>query len=208
MLDVVHVVDDDPAVRSGLKMLLESGGRRCVAYGDARAFLDALAENPPAGCLVTDVRMPDMSGVELMRELKGRGVAMPVIVMTAYADVPLAIRVMREGAIDLLEKPFTNDAFLAAVDGALLDAVAQRKERDQLDAIRERLGRLTPREREVLAGLLKGAPNKIIAHELGVGIRTIETHRATVMEKMRADSLSELVRMCVLAERDAPPGPR
>jgi two-component system response regulator FixJ len=196
----VHVVDDDGAVRDSLRLLLEVSGFAVATHASAAAFL-AAAEGL-AGCVLTDVRMPGIDGLELLRRL-GDGVSrLPVIVMTGQADVPLAVRAMREGATDFLEKPFADDHLLEAVRRAL--AAGQRlREADSAAAdARRRLAMLTPREREVLDLLVCGLPTKAIATTLGASPRTIEVHRARVFEKLRAHSLPELVRLVLAA---APP---
>jgi two-component system response regulator FixJ len=149
--------------------------------------------------VVTDVRMPEISGLDLLAALKKQRVSMPVIVMTAHGDIPLAVAAMRQGAVDFFEKPFDGDLLLAAIRSAL----RREDPRDAATgAIEERLATLSKREREVLTGLLKGQPNKLIAHELGISARTVEVHRANVMAKMRAGSLSELVKMALAVQRD------
>ena len=194
---VVHVVDDDVAVRQSLSFLLASDGWPVRLHESASAFLDGVKE--AAGCIVTDVRMPGIDGIEFLRRLKLRGFALPVIVMTGHADVPLAVEAMKEGAVDFLEKPFDDELLLAAVRSAL-------ERRDKLahqDAhtaeVRARIRSLSERERQVLDGLVAGKPNKVIAYDLGISPRTVEIYRANVMSKMQAGSLSELVRMALWA---------
>ena len=195
---VVHVIDDDEAVRDSLAFLLRSARMTVRSYDSATAFLDALPGIAP-GCVVTDVRMPDVSGIDLLRRLRERGITMPVIVMTGHGDVPLAVEAMKIGAADFFEKPFEDDALLAAIQAALgnLDRTA-RGEAERAE-LHERLALLTNREREVLQGLVAGNPNKIIAYDLGISPRTVEIYRANVMTKMKAASLSELVRMALQA---------
>jgi two-component system response regulator FixJ len=195
---VVHVVDDDVAVRQSLSFLLASDGWPVRLHESASAFLDGVKE-AAAGCIVTDVRMPGIDGIEFLRRLKLRGFALPVIVMTGHADVPLAVEAMKEGAVDFLEKPFDDELLLAAVRSAL-------ERRDKLahqDAhtaeVRARIRSLSERERQVLDGLVAGKPNKVIAYDLGISPRTVEIYRANVMSKMQAGSLSELVRMALWA---------
>lgn len=194
---VVHVVDDDEAMRHSLAFLLGSAKVAVRTFDSAVAFLDALGEVRP-GCVITDVRMPDISGIELLRRLRQLGVALPVIVITGHGDVPLAVEAMKLGAVEFLEKPFDDDVLLAAVRSAL-----NRRERDarreaEHAEIKERLGGLSTRERQVLGGLVAGQPNKIIAFDLGISPRTVEIYRANVMTKMNASSLSDLVRMALL----------
>jgi two-component system response regulator FixJ len=195
---VVHVIDDDEAVRDSLTFLLRSARLDVRAYESALAFLNALP-GIGAGCVITDVRMPELGGIDLLRRLRDRGVTMPVIVMTGHGDVPLAVEAMKVGAVDFFEKPFDDDAMLAAVRAALgawEKGARNESERAELQA---RVSGLSSREREVLDGLVAGLPNKTIAYDLGISPRTVEIYRANVMTKMKAGSLSELVRMALRA---------
>ncbi len=193
---IVHLIDDDEDVRRAVAFMLGTTGLAVRVYESASAFL-AQDGGDLTGCIISDVRMPGVDGLGLMRQLKERGQDIPVIVMTGHADVPLAVEAMKNGAIDFIEKPFTDDTMLAAVEVALGRA---GKGRDSgLDDVRARMASLTPREREVLDGLLAGHPNKTIAYDLGLSPRTVEVHRANVMTKMCASSLSELVRQALLA---------
>jgi two-component system response regulator FixJ len=196
----VHVIDDDAAVRDSLRLLLATEGLDVVTHDSAIGFLSSI-DPATTGCIVTDVRMPEMTGLELLLEVKGMGLSLPVIVISAHADVPLAVQAMKEGALDLLEKPFDDEALLAAVHHALALDSGKREQDSQEQEIARRLTTLTSRESEVLAGLLKGQPNKIIAHELGISVRTVEVHRANVMAKMQAGSLPELVRMSLVGQQ-------
>jgi len=198
MTATISIIDDDPDVRHALRSLLASNGYSAQDFPSARSFLDS-AEREGFACVLTDVRMPDMDGVELLIAMRAAHMTAPVLVMTAFADVPLAIKVMKQGAVDLLEKPFDSTILLAAVRTALAKGEDSREREAEIRSIRKKLDTLTPREHDVLSGLLAGRPNKIIAYELGVGTRTVESHRAAVMEKMGADSLSELVRMSLIA---------
>ncbi len=200
---IVHVIDDDPAVRDSLRLLLTTEDFIVRTHASARDFLLEVGRDE-TGCVVTDVRMPELSGFDLLAEMKEKRLELPVIVITAHADVPLAVQAMKAGAIDLLEKPFDDDALLASIRHALVRRYGQHEANSEAQAIHERLATLTMRESEVLAGLLKGQPNKIIAHELNISVRTVEVHRANVMAKMRAGSLSELVRMSLLVPRAEP----
>jgi two-component system, LuxR family, response regulator FixJ len=195
---VVHVVDDDEAVRCSLAVLLESFGLATESYPSAEALLAAAPTLAP-GCLVIDVRMPGMDGVALQAELAARGVAHPVIVVTAYADVPLAVRVMKAGAVDLIEKPYAVEEIVAAVRAALGRMEDTRQQQLASDAAALRIGTLTPREYEVLGQLLEGRPNKAIAHELGISPRTVEIHRANLMDKLECRSLAEVIRLALAA---------
>ena len=195
---VVHVIDDDDAVRESLAFLLKTARIAVKTYDSAAAFLGA---SPPitSGCVITDVRMPGISGIELLQRLRERNVGVPVIVITGHGDVPLAVEAMKLGAADFFEKPFDDEALLAAVRSAL-SQLADNSKRDAEQAdIKERLAALSNREREVLEGLVSGHPNKTIAYDLGISPRTVEVYRANVMTKMNAASLSELVRMALTA---------
>jgi len=194
---VVHVIDDDEAVRDSLAFLLEAAGIVTRAYESAAIFLQRLPDE--ISCIITDVRMPEVSGTDLLRRLNELGVRVPVIVITGHGDVPLAVEAMKLGAVDFLEKPFEEDALLAAVRGALQDQEKAGEREALRDEIAQRLAKLSERERQVLAGLVAGSPNKTIAFDLGISPRTVEVYRANLMTKMKAGSLSELVRMALIA---------
>ena len=199
---IIHIIDDDSAMRESLSLMLRTEGYTVRTHESAQTFLDAVGQDE-SGCVVTDVRMPEISGIDLLTtmKMKERCVSMPVIVITGHADVQLAVQAMKEGAFDFLEKPFDGDALLASVRKALIRSNDEHARDAEMRIIQSRLAKLTPRENEVLAGLLKGQHNKIIAGELGIGLRTVEAHRASVMAKMRAGSLSELVRMALVIPR-------
>ncbi|MFM1886037.1 MAG: hypothetical protein RL026_1194 [Pseudomonadota bacterium] len=192
--ETVIVVDDDEAVRSSLRLLLKSVGLECRTFGSAAEFLAAWDPKQP-GCMVLDVRMPGMSGMELQHELNLRGAVIPVIFVTGHGDVPMAVEAMQHGAFDFLQKPFRDQDLLDRIQKALQRDRENRAELQQQDKIRARLETLTPREREVLQLMTRGRPNKLMAVDLGLSQRTIEIHRARVMEKMQASSLAQLVRM-------------
>ena len=194
----VYIVDDDDAVRDSLSVLLQASGYRVRSFGLAREFLDA-APNLPFGCLIVDIRMPEMDGLELQRQLAARSLNFPLIVITGHGDVPLAVRAMRGGAIDFIEKPFATGAILAGIEMARARLTTTGADDPTAAAAAARLGWLSPREREVLEGLLAGLPNKSIACELGISPRTVEIHRARVMDKMAAKSLSALIRLSLAA---------
>jgi two-component system response regulator FixJ len=191
---IVHVIDDDAAMRDSLAFLLKSAKVKAATYESAGLFLDRLAD-VKGGCVITDVRMSGMSGLELLKHLRDLKNAIPVIVITGHGDVPLAVEAMKCGASDFLEKPFDDDLLLAAVRTALSDQAAFQGDNALKAAIMHRFEQLSARERQVLDGLVAGHPNKVIAYNLGISPRTIEIYRANVMTKMEASSLSELVRM-------------
>jgi two-component system response regulator FixJ len=197
---VVHVIDDDEAMRDSLAFLLDCAGLNARTYESAPRFLEGL-ERLERGCVVTDIRMPDMTGLELVERLKALGVPDPVIVITGHGDVPLAVEAMKKGVVDFIEKPFSEERLLDAVRSALSRGEDLREEEQRRQRVRDRLDALSGRERQVLDGLVDGKPNKIIAFDLGISARTVEIYRANVMTKMEAGSLSELVRMALLAAR-------
>src|SRR5579864_7685597 len=195
---LIYVVDDDEAVRDSLSLLLEARGHTVRSFASAREFLTAAPSLRP-GCLIADIRMPEMDGLELQQRLIERALRFPLIVITGHGDVPLAVRAMKAGAIDFIEKPFAADAMVAGINAALA-AIAKTGKDDPLAATANaRLALLSPREREVLQGLLAGLPNKSIAYDLAISPRTVEIHRARVMDKMAAKSLSELIRLSLAA---------
>jgi two-component system, LuxR family, response regulator FixJ len=195
----VFVVDDDDAVRDSLGMLLESVGLRCRSYPSAAEFL--LAYKPDhAGCLVLDIRMPGMSGIELQERLNEIGAILPVIFITGHGDVPLAVKAMRAGAVDFLQKPYNEQELLDRIHRALQGDGERRRELSERDLIVRRHGKLTPREREVFDLIVQGKPNKVVASDLGVSQRTVEIHRSRVMEKMEATSFAHLMNMAMLLQ--------
>lgn len=193
---IVHIVDDDEAVRRSLAFMLSSAGLAVRVYDSAAAFLDGV-DTLQYGCLITDVRMPEMSGIELLQRIRERLPCLPAIVITGHGDVPLAVEAMKAGAIDFIEKPFDEQAILNAVKAAL-EQTGDEVDGD-LAAVNARLASLSERERQVLEGLVAGHPNKAIANGLGISPRTVEVYRANLMTKMEANSLSELIRMAILA---------
>jgi two-component system response regulator FixJ len=200
---IVFVVDDDEGVRNSLRFLLRSVGLQTQTAASATEFLDTYKPSQ-AGCLVLDVRMPGMSGLELQQQLNLRGAVIPVIFITGHGDIPMAVEAMQQGAFDFLQKPFRDQDLIERIQHALERDARARAALDQHAKIRERLDSLTPREREVLALMTRGKPNKIMAAELGVSQRTVEIHRARVMEKSGAASLAQLVRMVMDLEADSP----
>jgi FixJ family two-component response regulator len=204
----VYVVDDDPAMRSSLRWLIESVGLTVRTCSSAQEFLRTYQPTDP-GCLVLDVRMPGMSGLDLQAELAARKIAIPILIITGYAEVPLAVRAMKAGAFDFIEKPFSDQTLLDRIRAAVAhDEVLRRRQASRAD-VRQRLNQLTARERDVLNRVVTGKSNKVIASELSLSTKTVEVHRAHVMEKLKADSLAELIRLALLAtdesESGAPP---
>jgi two-component system response regulator FixJ len=196
---IVHVIDDDEAARQSLAFLLGTARMSVKTYESAVAFLKVAAD-VRSGCIITDVRMPDISGIELLRRLKELKVGVPVIVVTGHGDVALAVEAMKVGAADFLEKPFDDEAMLAAVRTALNRQSTQGKRQAERSEIEGRLAALSSRERDVLQGLVSGLANKQIAFNLGISPRTVEIYRANLMTKMQAGSLSDLVRMALIAD--------
>jgi two-component system response regulator FixJ len=196
---LVYIADDEAAIRDSLAMLLRSVGLASTAFADARDFLAAYRGRSHA-CLVADVRMPGMSGIELLEALRARGAALPVIIVTGHGDIAMAVRAMKIGAADFIEKPFHDQTLLDAVHRALAQSstvVASIDPAAERTAVQARVDSLTPREREVLLLVAAGRPNKMVATRLGLSTRTVEVHRAKVMEKMQAGSLADLVRACI-----------
>jgi two-component system response regulator FixJ len=196
--NLVHVIDDDEAVRQSLAFLLATARIAVRTYESGSSFLSSLPD-ADSGCIITDVRMPDMSGIDLLRHLKERKVAMPVIVITGHGDVQLAVEAMKIGAVDFIEKPFDDDILLASVRSALGRWQKDANQIAERAKLLDKLTTLSTREREVLNGLVAGKPNKVIAFDLGISPRTVEIYRANVMTKTGAGSLSDLVRMALVA---------
>jgi two-component system, LuxR family, response regulator FixJ len=190
----IFIVDDDAAVRDALKLLLRSVGQAVETYGSAQEFLDAHGEDRP-GCLVLDIRMPGMSGLELQQKLNEKHSILPIIFITGHGDVPMAVEAMQAGAVDFIQKPFRDQDLIDRINQALEKDSANRAALGERNDIRRRLDTLTPREREVLELVVHGKANKVIAGDLKLSQRTVEIHRARVMEKMQASSLAHLVRM-------------
>ena len=195
---MIYVVDDDDAVRQSLEFLLTTAGMRTRSFESAKAFLEVLPD-VGFGCVITDVRMPEITGIDLLKRVKEINADLPVIVITGHGDIALAVEAMKIGAVDFLEKPFDDDHLLNAVKSALdreADAVQRKAE---VTEIQDKLAALSNRERQVLEGLVAGNPNKTIAFDLGISPRTVEIYRANLMTKMSANSLSDLVRMAISA---------
>ena len=195
---VVFVVDDDEGMRKGMEFLLHSAGYQTEGFGSAQAFLDHYRPSM-RGCLLLDVRMPGMSGLELQQHLQAERIRIPVIIVTAFANVPMAVRAIQAGAFDFIEKPFEGADLLERIGRALAREQEQRQDEGFQREVQRRLASLTPREREVMDLVVAGRLNKQIAGDLGISMKTVENHRARVMDKMQAESLAELVRMTVTA---------
>lgn len=194
----IHIIDDDPAMRESLAFLLDVRGFDVQVHESAVAFLGAV-KNLQLGCIVTDIRMPDMNGLELVQKLKSEGIDCPVIAITGHGDVALAVESMKAGMVDFIEKPFSNDTMLRAIRSALEQAQAvEPKDKLRQDAV-QRLQALSPRERDVLLGLVAGKINKVIAHELNISPRTVDIYRANLMIKTHTRNLSELMRLALAA---------
>ncbi len=196
----VFVVDDDPAVRQSLQWLIESVGLAVKTYETANEFLEQYNPNTQ-GCLVLDVRMPGLSGLDLQERLASKHIEIPTIVITGHADVPMAIRAIKAGALDFIEKPFNDQVLLERIGQALALGAKMRQSQNERAEIASRLESLTSREREVMQMVVDGKPNKIIADRLGVSQKTVEVHRASVMKKMQVESLAELVRLVLAQQR-------
>jgi two-component system response regulator FixJ len=194
----VFVVDDDAGVRDSLRVLLLSAGFKVTCYPAATAFLSD--PEPKLGCLVADIRMPDMTGLDLQDELVRRGDTLPVIIVTGHGDVPLAVRALKSGAVDFLEKPFDDEQLLSSIKRALEIGSRDRTRRAGREEAQQLLELLTPRERSILDKLVTGRSNKVAAYELGISPRTVEIHRARIMDKLKATNLSDLVRIALAAD--------
>jgi two-component system response regulator FixJ len=198
MEPTVYVVDDDKLARESLEWLIESVGLPVKVYESGQKFLDDYRKGQ-AGCLVLDVRMPDINGMDLHTKLKQDGCTLPVIIMTGHADVAMAVRAMKAGVYDFIEKPYNDSLMLERIQSAIAFDLDNRKAQERVDSVKERLSKLTPREYEVLQYVLKSTANKIIAAELNISIKTVELHRSNLMTKMQAGSVTELVRLALIA---------
>ena len=194
----VFVVDDDPSMRDSLRWLIESVGLNVESFANADAFMEQFSGDV-AGCLVLDVRMPGTSGMELLDSLKSRGVDLPIIIISGHGDVPMAVQALKRGALDFLEKPFRDQELLEQIAKAIEIDQSRREKAESVSGIRERLEKLTPREREVMELVVAGYANKQVAAKLGLSEKTIEVHRSRVMSKMRAKTLPCLVKMAIAA---------
>jgi len=194
---IVHVVDDEAEVCNAVAMLLRSVGLQSRTYGSAQAFLEGYRPGTP-GCIVLDVRLPGMSGLDLQERLQQSGITLPVIVMTGHGDIQMAVRAMRAGALDFVEKPFNDQTLLDRVHEGVARSMQSHDADGERAQVQSRYNSLSEREREILKHVVDGRPNKLIADELGLSTRTVESHRAHIIEKMQASSLSHLVRMAVM----------
>jgi len=203
---VVHVVDDDAAVRDSLRWLMDSVGLPVVTYASGEALLEVITPEQP-GCVVADLRMPGMSGLDVHQQLSERGCELPVILISGHGDVPVAVRALKSGVADFIEKPFSDQELLDCVQQALRRDAENRRRMLHLDELLSHYRTLTPRELDVLRLVVNGSSNKSISATLGISLKTVETHRARVMEKMAAGSVSELVRMTLIIESQGKPLP-
>jgi two-component system response regulator FixJ len=194
----VYVIDDDEAMRDSLNFLLDSTGFDVVLFESAQIFLDALPDLA-FGCVLSDVRMPGIDGIELLKRMKARNSPLPIVIMTGHGDIPLAVEAMKLGAVDFLEKPFDDDRLVAMIETAIRRAEPAAKSEALTQDLVARVATLSPRERQVMDGLIAGLSNKLIARDYDISPRTIEVYRANVMTKMQANSLSELVRLAMRA---------
>jgi two-component system, LuxR family, response regulator FixJ len=194
----VYVIDDDEAMRDSLNFLLDSSGLSVTLFDNAQSFLDALP-GLAFGCVVSDIRMPGLDGIELLKRMKAQHSSFPILIMTGHGDVPLAVEAMKLGAVDFLEKPFEDDRLTTMIESAIRQAEPTAKSEAIAQDIAARVASLSPRERQVMEGLIAGLSNKLIAREYDISPRTIEVYRANVMTKMQANSLSELVRLAMRA---------
>ncbi|MDX2503652.1 MAG: response regulator transcription factor [Gammaproteobacteria bacterium] len=197
---IVFIVDDDDAVRQSTAWLIESIGLKVTTFTCADEFLEHYSNEP--GCIIMDVRMPGMSGLEAQEEMNNRSIALPLIFITGHGDVPMAVRALKRGAFDFIEKPFNDQLLLDAVQRGLKQNSEAMESFIQNESIDKRILSLTPREHEVMLRVTEGKPNKVIAHELNVSIKTVEVHRARMMEKMEASSVAELVKTTIYAGKN------
>jgi two-component system, LuxR family, response regulator FixJ len=195
---VIHLVDDDEAIRRSASFMLRTSGFLVKTYASGDEFLGA-GKDIAAGCILLDVRMPGMDGLQVQRALKDRGTLLPVVIMTGHGDVTVAVQAMKAGAVDFIEKPFEKAALLTAIDAAFFQLEQAGKRHARSDEAQARLDALTPREVDVLKGLVRGHPNKTIAYDLGISPRTVEIHRANLMTKLEVASLSEALRIAFAA---------
>jgi RNA polymerase sigma factor (sigma-70 family) len=193
----IHIVDDDQAVRESIQWLIESVGLNIETYGSANEFLDNYAEDS-LGCLILDVRMPGISGLDLQHILADRGIDLPIVFVTGHGDVPMAVRALKNGAVDFIEKPFNDQVLLDTIQSAVQKHRERLKQRAELENLQTRYDNLTTREQEVMDRVVTGKPNRDVGEELGISVKTVEVHRAKVMEKMQARSIADLVKMAMM----------
>ena len=199
MQPVVYIIDDDRLARESLQWLIESASQTVSVFENGSTFLDHYRVGDP-GCIVLDVRMPDINGMELYAKLRKQGANIPVIIVTGHADVAMAVRAMKAGAWDFIEKPYNDALMLERVQGAIAYDRDNRRNMERVEEIRQRAQLLTPREREVMGHVVRSSQNKVIAQSLGISVKTVELHRANLMAKMEAASSTELVRLAMIAE--------
>jgi two-component system response regulator FixJ len=195
----VFIVDDDESIRKSMCFLMKSAGLHAQSYGNANAFLDCYRSDL-SGCLVVDIRMPGMSGLELQRELNRQGSRLPLIIVTGHGDIAMAVQAMKEGAVDFIEKPFDDEVMLNRIQECLKSYAQSQEEQQKATQWSSRVAALTPREKEVMTMLAEGKANKVIANELGISSRTIEAHRARIMEKLEVGSLADIVRISMIMQ--------
>lgn len=200
MTSTVFIIDDDEAIRDSLGMLMKSVGYQYEEFADAQSFLDSCSKDRN-GCLVLDIRMPGMSGLDLQTKLQEMKIDLPIVFITGHGDVPMAVEAMKRGAVDFFQKPFRDQALLDCIGQVMSRLNENRDKQAELKQVRERLEQLTAREKEVMALVVEGLGNKVIARKLGISQRTVELHRAHVMQKMQADSLAQLVQMALLNQQ-------
>lgn len=194
---IVYIVDDDQAIRDSLKFLMKSVGFESMVYESAESFLNKADLERP-GCLIVDIRMQGMSGLELQQLLNDRNIKLPVIVITGHGDIPMAVQAMKAGAVDFLEKPFDNEVLINRIKQCLKEATKEQSKESKIEEAKSKLAQLTPREKEVMNMLVAGKHNKEIANEMNISVRTAEAHRAKVMKKLQTDSLSGVVRIALI----------
>jgi len=192
---IIYIVDDDPSVRSSLRLLLESAGYEVICFSSAKEFLKFRLDSTTAHCLILDVKMPDLNGIELQKELASINNTIPIIFITGHGDIPMGVQAMKDGAVNFLSKPFDDQQLLDSINEALIRDINFRKKQSEHDQIKQKIDTLTPRENEILRYLITGMLNKQIAYKLNISERTVKAHRKQVLDKMGIQSIAELVRL-------------